>query len=113
MAVTVKCSNPQGLLDSIKQAIACGKIDTWLVDADGDFTHTPNQWKHCAWLCPKVSNDELIFHILAPRGKTISAVDYAVYHGRFIEMLLTHFDGNFRLASASSMPSSGDIITGN
>jgi predicted nucleic acid-binding protein len=35
---------------------------------------------------------------------------YAVYHGRFIEMLLTHFDLKFTQARASALPETGDIV---
>jgi hypothetical protein len=35
---------------------------------------------------------------------------YAVYHGRFAEMLLAHFDKEFSEARASAMPAAADII---
>ena len=110
MAVIVDCTDPQGLLDSIKQAINGGKVDTWIVDADGDFTHLPEQWRNLAWLRPKVAQGRLVFRILGPRGKGISVVVYAVYHGRFIEMLIAHFDAKFSNVHASAYPTEGDIV---
>ena len=110
MAVRIATSNPRGLLDSINSAIADGSIKTWSVDADGDFTHTPDQWRLKAWLRPTLGNGILRLNIIAPRGTELSALTYAVYHGRFIEMVLNHFDRQFSEASASALPEPGDII---
>ena len=45
MAVHILTSTPNTLLTKIKAAIDKGEIDTWSYDANGDFTHTPEQWK--------------------------------------------------------------------
>ena len=92
--------------------MARGGIDTWSVDSDGDFTHTPPQWKHKAWLRPRIEGDKLILKILTPKGKQLGSMTYAVYHGRFIEMLLAHFDKRFVDASATALPDLGDIVQG-
>lgn len=110
MAVRVFCDNPSGLLSKVKASIRDGSIETWSVDDDGDFTHTPEQWKNRAWFRPAVLDDKLVFNILRPRSKPISRTVYGVYHGRFIEMLVTHFDDKFSQATATAMPTSGDII---
>jgi len=36
---------------------------------------------------------------------------YGFYHGHFIEMLLTHFDGAFSTANATALPGPGDVIS--
>jgi hypothetical protein len=36
---------------------------------------------------------------------------YAVYHGRFIEMALAHFDSQFGEGAATAMPTAADKIT--
>ena len=110
MAIIVTTSNPGELLKAIKDKMAQGGIETWSVDSDGDFTHTPPQWKNEAWLRPRIEADKLILKILTPKGKHLGSVAYAVYHGHFIEMLLAHFDGKFSDAKATALPNMGDII---
>ena len=110
MAVRVFCSNPQQLLSDIKAAIKAGTVQTWAVDSDGDFTHSPDQWRYKAWLHPSVQTDRLIFQILGRKSEKMSKEIYAIYHGRFIEMLLAHFDNKFTLANASALPTDGDQI---
>jgi len=110
MAVRVFCNDPSGLLRKVKASIRDGAIDTWSVDSDGDFTHTPEQWKNRAWFRPAIFDDKLVFNILGPRSTPISKTVYGVYHGRLIEMLVTHFDDQFSRASATALASSGDVI---
>ncbi len=110
MAVRVFCNNPQQLLGQIKGKIREGTIETWLVDSDGDLTHSPQQWKDKAWFRPVVESDKLIFRILSPRGVRMSKEVYAVFHGRLIEMLLAHFDVKFSRVTATALPSDGDLI---
>jgi hypothetical protein len=45
----------------------------------------------------------LILNVIPP-SKGVSTEAYAVYHGRFIEMLLAHFEQDFSDASATAMP---------
>jgi len=110
MSVIVVTPDPAGLLRTVKDLMTSGKIDTWSVDKDGDFTHTPPQWNRKAWLRPAVEPDRIVFHILTPKGTNMSGTMYAIYHGRFIEMLLTHVDKKFSIAWATALPTSGDIV---
>jgi hypothetical protein len=110
MAVRVFSDNPRGLLTNIKSSIQDGSIETWAVDSDGDFTHSPEQWKNRAWFRPVIKEDRVVFRILTPKSVTMSRTVYAVYHGRFIEMLLTHFDLRFSHATATALPADGDIV---
>lgn len=112
MALGIATIAPAKLLSDIRDAIQEGKIKTWSVDKDGDFTHSAEQWRYRAWFRPKVGGGELRLHILAPQGTTISKVVYAVYHGRFSEMVLTHFDNDVTSVRASSMPEPGDAVRG-
>ena len=95
MALTVSTSSPQALLKAIKEAIDDKKIDTWIYDSDGDFTHAPDQWRNKAWFCPKIVAGALQFGLLGQKKTIMTKVVYSVYHGRFAEMLLTHFDDRF------------------
>jgi hypothetical protein len=108
--IEFKSSLPQQLLSNIKKAIDAGTIATWKYDSDGDFTHTPDQWRSKAWLRPQVINGVLRFTILIPASTLRSCEVYAVYHGRFIEMMLAHFDKSFDNVAASALLSAPDAI---
>ncbi|SRR6266700_2597132 len=110
MAVIVYSSDPQALLTAIRSAATTGKIETWSTDSDGDFTHSPEQWRRRAWFRPRVSNDRVVFTIFPPQKTVMNKVTYAVYHGRFIEMLLSHFDTQFQQAVATALPGEGDQV---
>lgn len=112
MAVTVSTNDPAGLLAAIKAAINGEEVRTWSYDTDGDFTHTAEQWKNKAWLRPRLEEGCLVLNILAPRASNMSTTVYAVYHGRFVEMLLTHFDSKFKRAEASALPIRPDKVKG-
>ena len=111
MALIVKTDAPANLLKAIRKAIDDKKVETWSYDSEGDFTHTPAQWSKKAWLRPKVYTGELRFGILAPKDTKLSRTIYGVYHGRFIEMLLDHFDADFTLANATAQKTEPDIFS--
>jgi hypothetical protein len=108
MAIIVKTNNPSGLLSAIHKAIDDNKVETWSYDRDGDFTHTPAQWKGQAWLRPRTYAGELRFGIIKRQDVDLSKLIYGVYHGRFIENLLVHFDNSFTLASATAQKTEPD-----
>ena len=111
MAIIVQTADPQRLLVAIRNAIDQGHIRTWSYDGDGDFTHTPDQWKNQAWLRAVVAPAVLKFGMLGNRNVKISKALYGVFHGRFIEELLTHFDVDMSAVGATPMPLSGvDVI---
>ena len=104
-------TKPNALLAAIKKAINSKKITTWSYTANGYFTHTPEQWKAKAWLLPKViDGSELRFGIIRPTNASVGTEVYAVYHGRFIEMMLAHFDTEFQNGLASALPTAADNI---
>lgn len=111
MAIRITAYQPASLLASIKKAIDGRQIETWSYDSDGDFTHTPPQWANKAWLRPAVVSGALVLSILNQRGTNLSKEIYGVYHGRFIEMLLTHFDDKFVDAQASAAVAAGDSVS--
>ena len=108
--IVVVTSSPKKLLRLIREAIEQSAIETWSYDSDGDFTHSPPQWVHRAWLRPQLLAGRLNLTIVAPQGAPITSPAYAVYHGRFIEMLLAHFDGHFERAWATALPDGDDLI---
>jgi hypothetical protein len=110
MSVRAFTDNATALLARIKKLIDEGHIETWAYDSDGDFTHTPasGQWKNKAWFRPQVKSDMLRMVILNNKKVTFTREIFAVYHGRFIEMLTSHAPELYTSASASPNPVSGD-----
>ena len=108
MSVRAYTDDAAGLLAKIKHLIDEGHIQTWAYDRDGDFTHTPPQWKCEAWLRPQLKSDMLRLVILKNKNTALSREIFAVYHGRFIEMLISHLPGLYTHATASPSPVSGD-----
>ncbi len=109
MAIIIKTHDANGLLDNIIKAIESGKIDTWSYK-DGYFTHTPEQWRYKAWLKPQIISGELKLGIYPPKDKSISSSIYGIYHGRFIEMMLVHFDKEFSNIHATALIVEPDYI---
>jgi hypothetical protein len=112
MAVIVYVPDPQTLLESIRAAAKAGKLASWSIDADGDFTHDTPEWRLKAWLRPRVSDDRIVFTIVTPQKKDMTKGIYAAYHGHFIQMLLIHFDTKFQRAVATALPAEGDLVKG-
>jgi len=91
--VYLKIIKSDSLLTKIMAAIDDQHILTWEYDEDGDFTATQPQWNNEAWMHPfKISDKCIQFGIVQRRDVPITSDVYAVYHGRFTEMLLMHFD---------------------
>lgn len=102
MAIIVHTSKPKALLAKLYTLIDEKKIETWQYDEEKDFFHVPDQWQGEGWLRPSIAPGLLIFGLIGRRNVPMKKVIYAVYHGRFIEMLLTHADENFSVVSATA-----------
>lgn len=110
MSIYVKSSNPQKLINDINEKIENSGIDTWSVDKDGDYTHTAEQWRNHAWIHPIIETERVVFAIWGRVNDNLSVVDYAIYHGRFVEMLLTHFDHQCENIEVTSLATRYDYI---
>lgn len=110
MAIIVNTGDPQTLLKCIKKGIDDGVVKSWSYDDDGDFTHDSKQWNEKAWLRPKLYSSELRFGIIPPKDTEIIRQIYGIYHGRFIDMLLTHFNEHFIYVTATSYYTDPDGI---
>ena len=112
MAIYVKTSSPYMLVDSIKEKIKSQTIKTWSVDNDGDMTHTAEQWRYNAWMRVKIEPElnRIVFYIICRNDRNLSVADYAVYHGRFVEMLLTHFDKDCQSIEVTALASKYDSV---
>ena len=69
MAVNFETADPAKLLAEFKKAIDDKKVVTWSYDKQGDFTHTPNQWKDQAWLRPTVYTGRLTMNLLGHKQR--------------------------------------------
>ncbi len=106
MALYIKLKKSFSLVDEINKLIDQGIISTWEYDFDGDYTHLPDQWKNEAWIHLHEydkTNNQVIFGIISRRSIRLTKTIYAVYHGRFSEMLLTHFDNMINEIRITSM----------
>ena len=92
MAIYVKTDRPIELVNRIRDAIKNQHIETWLCDNEGDFTHDTDQWRYHAWITPCIEEGRVVFGIICRKDRNLSIKEYAIYHGRFVEMLLNHFD---------------------
>lgn len=91
MTVLISVADPSALLKSIKAHIDNKNVETWAYDSQGDFYHTPSQWAYQAWLRPLIEPGTLNFKLIQRKDTQLTKVVYGVYHGRFVEMLITHF----------------------
>lgn len=107
--LTLSAVNPQRLLDALKEGIRKGHITTWS-EQNGYFTHTPSQWARKAWMLPSIYGSELRFAIVRAQGEPLTKEIYGVYHGRFLEMMLAHFDTQFSTGAATALATSLDRI---
>ena len=113
MAVIVETDGPQVLLRGIYESIDSGKVQTWRYqDYNNEIylTHCANQWDSKAWLKPVQEGGMLVFYIYNAKNVVLTPEIYAVFHGRFIEMLLAHFDQQMNKIWATEKPANGDQI---
>lgn len=111
MALTVLSPAPVNLLVSIKLAIRTGAVRAWLVFSKGGtdyFTHATD-FRELAYLVPTVLSDRLLFHLAKPTALAPHPDLFGLYHGRFVEMLQSHFADRFTTVTASAGPIIGDL----
>src|SRR5690348_16247318 len=111
MAINFDTHDPRALLAAFKKAIDDRHVITWSYDNDGDFTHTPDQWKSKAWLRPVIYQGRLTLNFIGSMNEKTSKALYGVFHGRFIESMLAHCDQLFSNATATAIATNADIIT--
>lgn len=111
MAVKFITDNPSDLLTCFRQAIDKKLVDTWSYDDDGDFTHTPAQWKNKAWFRPEIKNRELVFGIIKPQQSDLTWEVYGIYHGRMIESVIIHCHALFTNGVATANPTNDDSVS--
>jgi hypothetical protein len=112
LMVRVTSLAPEDLLRGIRAAIEDGTIQTWESTSKGYFTHTASsgQWKNKAWLKPTTDEKGVTFNISRPKDGRVSKEVYAIYHGRFAEMLLAHFDTEIGFVRLTALAGDGDLV---
>ena len=98
----VNTPHPEELLAGLRRAVDAKKIDAWSCDADGDYTYEAPPWRGKAFLRPVVVVGALKFVLLGQQNTAMTKATYGVYLGRFIEMLLAHFDDKFTVLTATA-----------
>ncbi|WP_147469320.1 hypothetical protein [Corallococcus sp. AB045] len=110
MAIVVQAKMPRELLRAIRNAIDDGLVANWEYDGDGDFTYLEGPYKRQAWFSARSSTDRLTLNMIGRKDTHVSVGLYAIYHGRFVEMLLQHFDDNFDGVRVTASATPGDLI---
>lgn len=119
MAITIKTPNPANLITSIENAIKLGTIKDWELSKSESgtiyFTHSAASEQNKAWFKVSPPSDTssagtLVFNIVRPKNEKINKIVYAIYHGRFAEMLLTHFDNQFTEMTLPALASPSDLV---
>lgn len=111
MAVIIKTENPNKLLDEIYEGIEIKKIEKWSVLSDGRITYSGFLWKNEAFFKPQiwVEESELRFGLIKRKDrKHISSKLYTLFHSKFVEMLLSHFDKTFHSVTVSALRTDPD-----
>ncbi|MDF0489225.1 hypothetical protein PX554_13875 [Sphingomonas sp. H39-1-10] len=115
MSAYFETTQPKQLLADFDSAIkignAKGGITTWKKLVSGYYTHTSSQWENEAFFLPAISANRLTFNIVKPNSKSITTVAYAYYHGHIIETMLSHFDKQFTVGSATALQAPGDRLS--
>lgn len=93
--ISVSTGNPGALLQAIKKAIDEKKISTWSYDKEGDFIHEAAQWKNKGFLRPSLDQTHLHLSFYLFPDSSLEKDVLGVFHGRFAEMLVNHFEGSF------------------
>lgn len=111
MSILFSTTTPQKLLDTYRLLIKQKHVFTWEQDGDGDFYHSPPQWKGLGWLRPSIDVNGLQVRFLGPKDKLTTYDTFGVYQGRFIESMTAHCAHLFVSATATARPSNIDIVT--
>ncbi|MBF6627066.1 MAG: hypothetical protein ITG04_00975 [Proteiniphilum sp.] len=113
MAIIIDTDNPDLLLDKIYETIDSKKADKWARTSDGRLTYGTLLWRNEAFFKPQIWVDEnqLRFGLLKRKDRRhITSKLYTMFHARLIEMLLTHFDNDFRNITATATKAEPDIF---
>ena len=89
MAILLRTSHPQTVIDGIKRKIDFNQITSWSYDEDGDFVFVEEGI--IAWMRPVILVTRVDFYVIGRNDTEMSLKEYAKFHSRFVEMLLAYF----------------------
>jgi hypothetical protein len=98
------------LFDAIRERVRSLRIQEWIIDDDDDLTYASAPWKNLAWMRIRKTTSGLRVNIIGNDEYDITREIYAIYHARFIEMLLTNFEELFESAEATALATKSDLI---
>ncbi len=98
MSILFTTNKPKTLLERLRSCIDQNHIETWAYDGNGDFTHTPDQFRYKAWMRPYVLSEGLMFGVVGRNDQRLTRGLYGIYHGRFAECVTNHGDDLFTVA---------------
>ena len=90
MAIIITSAQPRTLLKEIREQVHEGRLRNWRLKS-GKYLAYVGDHGNEAWLSPEISINELRFEITGPEVIGVNREMYAIYHGRFIETLLSCF----------------------
>lgn len=111
MAIIIKTEYPNALLDKIYKTIETKEAGKWLITSDGRITRMPLLWRNEAFFKPEIwiDENELRFGLLKRKDRRhITTKLYTVFHTKFIEMLLSNFDKDFKEATITALSTPPD-----
>ncbi len=111
MAIIIQTDQPDLLLDKIFEAVDNKRADKWIRTDDGRLTYGALLWKNEAFFKPQiwVDENELRFGLLKRKDrKHITTKLYTIFHTKLIELLLSHFDSDFRSITATAAKTEPD-----
>ena len=111
MAIIINSDNPDLLLDKIYEAIDSKKADKWTRTEDGRLTYGTLLWRNEAFFKPQIWVDEnqLRFGLLKRKDRKHSTSKlYTTFHVKLTEMLLSHFDDDFRTITTTAAKAEPD-----
>jgi len=96
MPISFSSSSATLLLSSIKSAIDKDTVKTWAYDSDGDFYHKATQYDRKGFLKPTVDGSKLSLNYIPLKDLSQVPTDIkGVLYGRFLEMMINHFEASF------------------
>ena len=109
ITITTRVS-ADNLAKKIIETMRKDTIAGWVIDSENDMTLTSISWRNKSWMhivMPKVGETDLTISIIGPANIFITNEVYAVYHSRFLEMLLRNFDRDILKFEVSSALTAG------
>jgi len=98
------------LFEAIQRDVELNRIKDWELDEQGDYTYANAPWKNLAWMRVRKTTSGLRINIIGNQQGDMSDETYAVYHSRFVEMLVLYFDKFFDSALVTALGSESDLV---